>query len=80
MREAETDSHEGKRKVEALWPIFIIKSRDTSSIYSTEEMLSAEVILLTCSSLLLHLGLHIRLRSAEVHVLLEMFELRSINS
>jgi bud site selection protein 31 len=24
MREAETDSHEGKRKVEALWPIFKI--------------------------------------------------------
>jgi hypothetical protein len=50
MQEAETDSHEGKRKVEALWPIFIIKSRDTSSIYSTEERLSAEVILLTYST------------------------------
>ena len=24
MREAETDSHEGKRKTEALWPIFKI--------------------------------------------------------
>ena len=24
MREAETESHEGKRKVEALWPIFKI--------------------------------------------------------
>ena len=24
MREAETDEHEGKRKVEALWPIFKI--------------------------------------------------------
>ncbi len=44
-------------------------------------MLSAgAVILLAYSSLLLHLGLHNRLGSAEVHVLLEMFELRSINS
>ena len=29
MREAETDSHEGKRKVEALWPIFKIPRSNT---------------------------------------------------
>ena len=33
MREAETDSHEGKRKVEALWPIFKIHHQKSRYIY-----------------------------------------------
>ena len=33
MREAETDSHEGKRKVEALWPIFKIHHQKARYIY-----------------------------------------------
>ena len=33
MREAETDSHEGKRKVEALWPIFKIHHQRSRYIY-----------------------------------------------
>ena len=33
MREAETDSHEGKRKVEALWPIFKIHHQRSRYIF-----------------------------------------------
>jgi hypothetical protein len=33
MREAETESHEGKRKVEALWPIFKIHHQKSRYIY-----------------------------------------------
>ena len=33
MREAETDPHEGKRKVEALWPIFRIHHQRSRYIY-----------------------------------------------
>merc|ERR1712127_674963 len=33
MREAETDPHEGKRKVEALWPIFKIHHQRSRYIY-----------------------------------------------
>ena len=33
MREAETDSHEGKRKVEALWPIFKIHHQKAHAIF-----------------------------------------------
>ncbi|KAL5245310.1 hypothetical protein ACI65C_012720 [Semiaphis heraclei] len=33
MREAETESHEGKRKVEALWPIFKIHNQKSRYIY-----------------------------------------------
>jgi hypothetical protein len=33
MREAETDSHEGKRKVEALWPIFKIHHQRARYIF-----------------------------------------------
>lgn len=33
MREAETESHEGKRKVEALWPIFKIHHQRSRYIY-----------------------------------------------
>ncbi|XP_049801570.1 protein BUD31 homolog isoform X2 [Schistocerca nitens] len=33
MREAETEPHEGKRKVEALWPIFKIHHQKSRYIY-----------------------------------------------
>ena len=33
MREAETESHEGKRKVEALWPIFKIHHQKARYIF-----------------------------------------------
>ena len=33
MREAETESHEGKRKTEALWPIFKIHHQKSRYIY-----------------------------------------------
>ncbi len=33
MKEAETDSHEGKRKVEALWPIFKIHHQRSRYIF-----------------------------------------------
>lgn len=33
MREAETESHEGKRKVESLWPIFKIHHQRSRYIY-----------------------------------------------
>ena len=33
MREAETESHEGKRKTEALWPIFKIHHQKARYIY-----------------------------------------------
>ena len=33
MREAETESHEGKRKVEALWPIFKIHHQRSRYIF-----------------------------------------------
>ena len=33
MSEAETESHEGKRKVEALWPIFKIHHQKSRYIY-----------------------------------------------
>ena len=33
MREAETDSHEGKRKCEALWPIFKIHHQRSRYIF-----------------------------------------------
>lgn len=33
MREAETDPHEGKRKVEALWPIFRLHHQKSRYIY-----------------------------------------------
>ncbi|XP_065318211.1 protein BUD31 homolog isoform X2 [Gordionus sp. m RMFG-2023] len=43
MREAETDSHEGKRRVEALWPIFKIhhqKSRYIFDLYHKRKAIS----------------------------------------
>ena len=33
MREAETDSHEGKRKTETLWPIFKVNFNDIKWLY-----------------------------------------------
>ena len=33
MREAETESHEGKRKVESVWPIFKIHHQKSRYIY-----------------------------------------------
>lgn len=33
MREAETESHEGKRKTETLWPIFKIHHQKARYIY-----------------------------------------------
>jgi hypothetical protein len=33
MREAESESHEGKRKVEALWPIFRLHHQRSRYIY-----------------------------------------------
>ena len=33
MREAETDSHDGKRKCEALWPIFKIHHQKSRYIF-----------------------------------------------
>lgn len=33
MKEAENESHEGKRKVEALWPVFKIHHQRTRYIY-----------------------------------------------
>ena len=33
MREAETDSHEGKRKSETVWPIFKIHHQKSRYIY-----------------------------------------------
>ena len=46
MREAETDSHEGKRKVEALWPIFKIhhqKARYIFDLFYRRKAISREL-------------------------------------
>jgi len=46
MREAETDEHEGKRKVEALWPIFKIhhqKSRYLFDLYYRRKAISRDL-------------------------------------
>lgn len=46
MREHETESHEGKRKVEALWPIFKIhhqKSRYLYDLYYKRKAISKEL-------------------------------------
>eukprot|EP00126_Sphaerothecum_destruens_P012423 Sdes_comp21306_c0_seq1m19946 len=46
MREAETDPHEGKRKVEALWPIFRIhhqRSRYIYELYYKRKAISKEL-------------------------------------
>merc|ERR1712107_896271 len=46
MREAETDSHEGKRKVEALWPIFKIhhqRSRYIFDLFYRRKAISREL-------------------------------------
>eukprot|EP00095_Tigriopus_kingsejongensis_P009219 maker-scaffold1882_size25737-snap-gene-0.10 protein:Tk09219 transcript:maker-scaffold1882_size25737-snap-gene-0.10-mRNA-1 annotation:"bud31 homolog" len=46
MREAETESHEGKRKVEALWPIFKIhhqRSRYIFDLFYRRKAISREL-------------------------------------
>merc|ERR1719429_434151 len=46
MREAETEDHEGKRKVEALWPIFKIhhqKSRYLFDLFYRRKAISREL-------------------------------------
>uniref|UniRef100_A0A7E4VP76 Protein BUD31 homolog n=1 Tax=Panagrellus redivivus TaxID=6233 RepID=A0A7E4VP76_PANRE len=46
MRDAETDSHEGKRKSEAVWPIFRInhqRSRYIYDLYYKKEEISKEL-------------------------------------
>ncbi|CAI5493004.1 unnamed protein product [Closterium sp. Naga37s-1] len=46
MREAESDTHEGKRKCEALWPIFKIahqKSRFIFDLYYRRQAISKEL-------------------------------------
>ncbi|KAD3337585.1 hypothetical protein E3N88_33105 [Mikania micrantha] len=47
MREAENDPHDGKRKCEALWPIFKIahqKSRYIFDLYYRRKEISAELL------------------------------------
>ncbi|UYV82450.1 BUD31 [Cordylochernes scorpioides] len=46
MREAETEPHEGKRKVESLWPIFLIhhqRSRYVYDLYYKRKLISKEL-------------------------------------